>query len=635
MWLKWRWSKADHHDAYAPRRRAATFILSHWLLIGIFLSCLRLEKLSILAREAPLLVKVMTVAEEWGMLTLLLVPWLLTVRSRWAERFRLWATLNFLFLLPLYLLAVTGQRYYQETGVIQNGEMILYMLGHFASAKGVLKAGLDVSLLRLVLLCIGTWLLLGFVGFSRLRVRGFDHIAVPVAGLTCGVALTFSGGPSMTGARMLAGSAIRDLLPVPERAEYLAREVPGWVRYRSPQLESSFLAKYRQRSEQPPDILLVILESTRTDLFAAYGGDPAIMPYLNEFVKDASMFEDVYVGVSHTTKELVTIHCGMYPLLVMDLVEARPGQVRMNCLPSLLSSLGYQTAFFQSAVNFEQRVQLLVNLGYDKMFVPTQKRVEGEQERGYLGWEEELALRPARPWIEQAKGPKLTTLLTLSTHHPYMFSNTVPRDPDRVKASYQEAARAMDASLGKYLLEQKKAGALENTIVVVTGDHGEAWGDRPGFLQHDLVPYNEVTRVPLFMMGPGVEAHRHVAGLRHHLDIVPTLLRLLRVQVQGHLPGRDLFLSPGHRFVVTSCWYQGYCMALRQGDIAYAFFFGRIPLEAYDLSRDPFQQTDIASKIPQERREQIIDLMLGARMSSFDAYYGGRPPMRRGPPELL
>lgn len=635
MWLEWRWSKADPKQINAARRRAATFILSHWIILGTFLSCLRLEKLNILTSDTPFLVKVMTVAEEWGMLTLLQVPWLLTIRSRWAERFCLWATLNFLILLPLYLLAVTGQRYYQETGVIQNGEMIVYMLSHFSSAKGVLKAGLDASFLQLVLICIGSWLLLAFVGISRLRLRGSDHIAVPATGLVGGVALIFSGGPSMTGARILAGNAIRDLLPVPERAEYLAREVPGWVRYRSPMVDPTFVAAYRQRSEPPPDILLVILESTRTDLFAAYGGDPAIMPYLNEFVQDASVFEDVYVGVSHTTKELVTIHCGMYPLLVMDLVESRPGQVRMNCLPSLLSSLGYTTAFFQSAVNFEQRVQLLVNLGYDKMFVPTRQRVKDEQKRGYLGWEEELALHHVRPWMQEAKRPKLTTLLTLSTHHPYMFPGTVPRNPDRVKESYHEAARSMDASIGKYLLKEKKAGTLDNTIVVVTGDHGEAWGDRPGFLQHDMVPYNEVTKVPLFLLGPGIEKSKRIAGLRHHLDILPTLLRLLGVKARGRLPGHDLVLTGGHPFVVTSCWYQGYCMALRQGDMAYSFFFGRIPLEAYDLSRDPFQTNDVASTIPKERREQIIDLMLGARISSFDAYYGGRPPIRRNPPELL
>jgi hypothetical protein len=62
-------------------------------------------------------------------------------------------------------------------------------------------------------------------------------------------------------------------------------------------------------------------------------------------------------------------------------------------------------------------------------------------------------------------------------------------------------------------------------------------------------------------------------------------------------------------------------MTLRQGDLAFVFHFGRIPLEVFDLAKDPKQQRDIAAQFDEPTKEAAIDAMLN-ELASIQVYYG-------------
>jgi hypothetical protein len=62
-------------------------------------------------------------------------------------------------------------------------------------------------------------------------------------------------------------------------------------------------------------------------------------------------------------------------------------------------------------------------------------------------------------------------------------------------------------------------------------------------------------------------------------------------------------------------------MTLRQGDLAFVFHFGRIPLEVFDLSKDPMQQHDIAGQFDEPTKEAAIDIMLN-ELASIQVFYG-------------
>jgi lipoteichoic acid synthase len=216
--------------------------------------------------------------------------------------------------------------------------------------------------------------------------------------------------------------------------------------------------------------------------------------------------------------------------------------------------------------------------------------------------------------------PFFLTLLTVAPHHPYEVPGQRSRWLGETREQYLAAIHHQDRFLGAVLGELGRAGALDDAIVVILGDHGEAFGEHRRF-QHDAVPYQEVTHVPLLVLGPEerIGPPRRVGGLRHHFDLVPTLLRLAGAGWEGALPGRDLFASPGHQRVFSSCWYPDYCLAMVEGEMKFVYHFGRRPLEAFDLARDPAESRNVADELPASRVIAARDRMaaLNASVARF------------------
>lgn len=612
--------------------RLGTLVVVHTFLFALFLVQMRLEKLAWRGVDLTALEAFQVVAGDVGLLLLMETPWFFMMRSR-KPRLWLWLLFYFWSQMPLYVLSITGHRYFAETGVIQQGSMVLYMLREFSAVFEVLKAGIDMLLLRLVCIALAIWAVVIVVAWRGLALRFVGHLWTSLGFLIVGVTLLFIPSSPPPGAALFGGNWLTDLLPHPARTAYQHQEVPTWVRYSEPRINTMAWGMSHAAGAPPPHVLIVVLESGRRDLFTRYGGTQQILPRLDELTRQSALVKDAYVAVSHTSKALVAIHCGMYPTFTMAIPETRPGGVHLACLPQLLSALGYDSMFFQAAGNFERRATLLQNLGYRNIFVPTPQTAGAAKVRGYLGWDEEVLVEPLLEHLRSRKGPTLSTVLTLSTHHPYLVEKTMPRDPQLLQESYVAAARRTDEVIGGVLLRAKKEGLLENTILIVTGDHGETFGSRPGFRQHDIVPYESVTHVPLFIEGPGVTERQVVSGLRSHLDILPTLLDLLKVPYLAVLPGKNLFTPGGHEFVVSSCWYDDMCMSLRQGNLTFPFFYGVTPLEAYDVASDPQQTRNIIDQISPEVREQAEARMLGAREAGMFHFLRGqaRQEMRAQP----
>ena len=143
-------------------------------------------------------------------------------------------------------------------------------------------------------------------------------------------------------------------------------------------------------------------------------------------------------------------------------------------------------------------------------------------------------------------------------------------DPERANefkvdgARILEAIRHQDAFVGALHKGLKEVGALEDTLLIILGDHGEAFGEHKIY-EHDAVPYEEVIWTPVLLSGPEwLGAPRRISGLRSHLDFLPTVLEILGAQWEGRLPGRSLFSSPGHEEIFVSCWNRGDCLTMRQ-----------------------------------------------------------------------
>ena len=597
------------------------------LLVAI-LVYFRFEKVSILHMDLGLLDTLSLLLPELGSVlageSVFLA--LAGFRSRWWGAFW-WALLAASHGAAL-IGSVVEQTFYLHTGSRLNLDLIGYALENLEMLGGLVLSGADTNFMAHLLMAAAILL-------AGLLISPWVRVALPlwkILSLTVVGSLVALLLPATALIRQadLAPSTFGELFRLPKDPEAAAARAAAYVQEPSSFYQAPRLVK---AGEKQPNIVLIILESTRFDILPPYAPPKwqHLAPAFGRIAKEGWVFNNVYSSVSHTSKALVGILCGIYPRLEIPIRETLQDNLPLSCLPHLLERAGYRSAFLQTAMsNFENRPGLVRNLGFQTAaFMETVAR-PGYEPIGYLGIDDFALVAPARSWLQNG-GPEpfLLTVLSLTPHHPYQ----IPGEPTPPLAGdlmphYQEAIRHQDRFLGTLVDELRKMGALENTVLVILGDHGEAFGEHRR-MQHDAVPYEETVRVPLLIHAPWLLGEaRRVGGLRHQHDLLPTLLEITGIHWEGTLPGRSLLSSDGHERVMTSCWYTDFCIAMREGDRKYVYHFGMRPTQVFDLVRDPGEQQSISETLSREELRGIEDRLLGTKLS-VDAFWD-RHPARDG-----
>jgi arylsulfatase A-like enzyme len=189
--------------------------------------------------------------------------------------------------------------------------------------------------------------------------------------------------------------------------------------------------------------------------------------------------------------------------------------------------------------------------------------------------------------------------------------------PGLLRDRYDEAIRHVDYHVGAFLDELKRQGRYDDSIVVVSADHGESF--TKGYGQHGgPMLHEELVRIPLFIKAPGQRAHREVTDPTELVDLKPTLLELAGIRadqrgegislvplMQGKSTDRPVFsmnFQQSRRFGPL----QNGSVAMIHGWWKYVHYFGSIKYPQmpelrdalYDLEADPSETRNLASVRP-------------------------------------
>ena len=188
---------------------------------------------------------------------------------------------------------------------------------------------------------------------------------------------------------------------------------------------------------------------------------------------------------------------------------------------------------------------------------------------------------------------------------------------------YYAVISQIDDAVGRVLAHLRETGQYDNTVVIFTADHGDMCGDRHMMDKHYIL-YDEVTRVPLVMRGPGITPGRSRALVMNMLDLVPTILELCGCAVPDGLDGQSLVpylrdpTLPGRRKYVLST-YNGQQFGLytqrmiRDEHRKYVWNLTDVD-ELYDLDADPHELHNLvhdparADELAALRRDMLTEL---------------------------
>ncbi len=347
------------------------------------------------------------------------------------------------------------------------------------------------------------------------------------------------------------------------------------------------------------NILLVTLDTTRPDRLGAYGYPKAVTPEIDRLARDGALFENAYSPVPMTLPAHTTILTGTTP--VFHGIRLNGKQVlspEAVTLAKVLKSSGFSTAAFVSSFVLDSRFGLDQGFDYygDRMEEPGQvKNLESERRAGtvfgdFAAW---LERRPA--------GRFFAWVHFYDPHYPYAPPEPYRSDP-RLPDPYDGELAVMDHYVGEILRRLADKGLADSTLVILAGDHGEAFGEHGETNGHTIFAYEENIRVPLIIWGArGFPRGLRIAGRAGLDDIFPTVLDFLKIKMPPSVQGRSLVpLLNGRRLpdrdlVFESRYFQDVlgCAPLR-GLISGPFKFIDLPRpELYDLSTDAAESTSL------------------------------------------
>lgn len=366
--------------------------------------------------------------------------------------------------------------------------------------------------------------------------------------------------------------------------------------------------KKSARRPGPLNVILLTVDALRADMpWAGYKRD--IAPNLTRFAKENVVFDAHRALSSFTAQSVPALLSGRYASTLYRTGYFFAGYSDSNeMFPEALTAKGIRTIGVQSHLYFNRGKGL--NQGFDVWeMVPGITFNERSDDHVTSPKTNELLIKQlSEP--ANVRGQFFAWTHYTDPHHQWIKHEESPDFGNTDRDRYDNEVHYTDQHIGKFLDWAAKQAWWDKTAVIISADHGEAFGEH-GMMQHAHELYEELVRVPLLVRVPGVEPRR-ITTPHTHLDLGPTIMELmgqealpsfmgesLVAELEGN-PGRakpiTLELSadnvqPSRRAVVSGDW-----KLIRFGEKSG-------PEKLFNLQEDPGEKQDRAKADPEKRGE--------------------------------
>ena len=360
-------------------------------------------------------------------------------------------------------------------------------------------------------------------------------------------------------------------------------------------------------SEPPLNVVLITLDTTRADHLGCYGHEGIETPHIDRLAATGTLYERAYTPVPITLPSHLSILTGTYP--AYHGVHENAGfyvAPELTTLPEILKRRGYDTAAFVGAFPLDSQTGLDQGFDlYDDNYPSSLEQGKHPALRGFFD-ERPAAdvVRPALEWLAGRDEPYFLWTHFFDPHQPQ-----IPPSPFRERyagALYDGEIASVDEAIGRLLARLEERGDLDRTLIVLTADHGEGLGEH-GELTHALLLYSTTVRVPLVIRDPGDRTPRRVHTPVATVDILPTVLRRLGLEIPAAVQGVPLPRADGEaarrREIVSETLYgallHGWSPLERLTSGDWMLVHGPEP-RLYLLSEDPAEVDNLAGEHPDE-----------------------------------
>ncbi|MFC1668010.1 sulfatase, partial [Chlamydiota bacterium] len=409
----------------------------------------------------------------------------------------------------------------------------------------------------------------------------------------------------------------------------------------------SLRASYKKK----PNIILLVIDALRPDHLGCYGHNRNTSPFIDQLAKEGIIFTNAYANASWTKPSVGTILSGQYPNIhnainVNDLLSNK-----VLSLSEMVQNAGYQTLYYDgnnvaidASYNFNQGFDyytffdqvdaaFLTNTFISKLSKLKEKPFfaylhfmdchvpyhQNEFNSRFTGGVENKKIVPGEIVSFKIRGMTFTDVLS-------------PADKEYHKALYDGQITYVDNLIKDIFLALKKENIVDNTIVIITADHGEEFWEHGNF-GHGNGLYNEILKVPLIIYGSTV-THTKIDARVRLIDIVPTILDFTDIEkpIPVQFDGISLLnviddpkgINSSNDVFSMGTLYgdEKYCLIKNDTKLIFNTFnknekqvligkMSDIPYELYDLANDPSEKNNI------KKRDETLFKNMEKELSTF------------------
>ena len=340
-------------------------------------------------------------------------------------------------------------------------------------------------------------------------------------------------------------------------------------------------------------MVFITIDTLRADHLGCYGYRQIRTPNIDTLAAHSVRFERAYTPVPVTLPAHTAIFTGTYPTLSgMHDFSGNKLNPSQSTLASVLKQHGYATAAVIGSAVLDSRFGL--NKGFDFYYDHFDFNRLQESNLEEMERPGNLVADVALDWL--GKNYKANFFLWMHLYDPhYPYRPPAPYSEQYKDRPYDGEIAFADSQVGRLIAFLKAKGLYENTLIVLTGDHGESLGEH-GEKTHGFFIYNATLHVPVIIHLPGNDTAKALPELVSLTDLMPTVLQVLKLEIPSQVQGRSLLplMSPKKEEDSRSLYAETFLprihfnwSELRSVETDKYQFIQAPKPELYDLSTDP------------------------------------------------
>ena len=364
------------------------------------------------------------------------------------------------------------------------------------------------------------------------------------------------------------------------------------------------------------NVVLITIDTLRADHVGCYGYKQIKTPNIDGLAADGARFERAFAVVPVTLPSHSSMLTGTYPMLSgMHDFSGNKLSPLQPTLASVLKQAGYQTGAVIGAAVLDSRFGL--NQGFDFYYDHFDFSRLDEANLDEMERPGNVVADVALDWLAKNSQKKFFLWMHLyDPHFPYRPPE--PYSREYAAQPYDGEIAFADEQVGRLLRFLKEKGIYKNTVIVLCGDHGESLGEH-GEKTHGFFIYNATMHVPLIIRLPRNAAARVVADPVSLVDLMPTMLSSVGLEIPSQVQGRSLLTELrdehsdrvlyGETFLprIHFNWSE-----LRGSENTKYHFIDAPRPELYDVAKDPGEVHNLVTEkkaVAEEMRAKLMGMI--------------------------